>query len=79
MKNTEPDKQQSDLPAKIPMPAQRALQGAGYTQLEQLSGVTEADLAKLHGAGPKAIRMLREALKTRGLAFAGTRQDKSQD
>ena len=79
MKNPEPDKQQSDLPAKIPMPAQRALQGAGYTQLEQLSEVTEADLAKLHGVGPKAIRTLREALETRGLAFAGTRQDKSQD
>ena len=79
MKNNEPYKQQSDLPAKIPMPAQRALQGAGYTRLEQLAGITEADLAKLHGVGPKAIRMLREALEARGLAFAEPGQDKSQD
>jgi hypothetical protein len=37
--------------------------------LEQLAQVSEADLLKLHGVGPKAIRRLREVLDERGLAF----------
>lgn len=61
----------SDLPTSIGKPATRALVGAGYTQLEQLTGVTEADLLKLHGVGPKAVRILREALAAHGLSFAG--------
>jgi deazaflavin-dependent oxidoreductase (nitroreductase family) len=55
----------------LSQPAQRALKAAGYTRLEQLAGVTEADLLKLHGVGPKAIETLRQALATQGLAFAG--------
>jgi predicted flap endonuclease-1-like 5' DNA nuclease len=58
----------SDLP-KIGAPATSALNGAGYTRLEQLTNVTEAELLKLHGMGPKAIRILREALTARGLSF----------
>ena len=46
-------------PAGVPKPAQRALAGAGYTQLEQLSKVRESDLLKLHGMGPKAIAALK--------------------
>lgn len=60
--------QQSEFP-KIGAPATRALQGAGFTQLEQLNGVSEAELAKLHGMGPKALGILRQALKDRGLSF----------
>lgn len=52
-------------------PAQRALKAAGYTRLEQLASVTEADLLKLHGMGPKAIETLRQALAAQGMAFAG--------
>jgi predicted flap endonuclease-1-like 5' DNA nuclease len=59
----------SDLP-NIGGPATRALAGAGITQLQQLTRWSEADLAKLHGVGPKAVRILREALRERGLAFA---------
>jgi hypothetical protein len=58
-----------DFP-KTSAPAQRALEGAGYTRLEQLTKVTEAELLKLHGMGPKAIRILREALAERGWSFA---------
>jgi hypothetical protein len=59
-----------DLPAGLAQPAVRALTGAGYTRLEQLAGVPEADILKLHGMGPNAMRILRTAFAERGLAFA---------
>ena len=62
--------QQSDFPPKLAAPARRALAGAGYTRLEQLTRVTEADLMKLHGMGPKAMTQLRQALADAGLHFA---------
>jgi uncharacterized protein YdhG (YjbR/CyaY superfamily) len=54
---------------KIGAPATRALEAAGYTNLKQLTKVTEAELAQLHGMGPKALGILREALKAEGLSF----------
>lgn len=54
---------------KIGAPATRALEAAGYTTLKQLTKVTEAELAQLHGMGPKALGILREALKAQGLSF----------
>lgn len=62
------DKQQDDFP-KIGVPARRALEVAGYTRLEQLTRVREADLLRLHGMGPKAVGLLRQALAEKGLAF----------
>lgn len=59
-----------DLPKTIGSPAWSALVAAGYTRLEQLDGLREADLLRLHGVGPKAIRLLRDALAERGLSFA---------
>jgi hypothetical protein len=59
----------NDLPP-TGAPAQRGLAEAGYTQLEQLTTARAADLLKLHGVGPKAIRLLREALAARGWSFA---------
>lgn len=67
---TQSPNQPSDLP-KTSAPATRALVDAGYTQLAQLTQVSAADLLKLHGMGPKAIRILRETLASKGLAFAG--------
>lgn len=61
-------KQQNDLP-KTSAPAQRALEGAGINGLKQLTEVTEAELLMLHGMGQKAVGILREALKERGLSF----------
>lgn len=58
------------IPTHIAKPAQRALMAAGYSSLEQLSAVTEAELLQLHGMGPKAIGQLREALAAKGLRFA---------
>jgi hypothetical protein len=58
---------QGDALPNIGAPATRALAEAGITQLSQLSQYSEAELLKLHGFGPKAIRILREA----GVTFAG--------
>jgi uncharacterized protein YdhG (YjbR/CyaY superfamily) len=61
---------------KIGAPATRALEAAGYSRLEQLTKVTEAELGQLHGMGPKALGILRETLKEKGLSFkAGTAND----
>ena len=59
---------------KIGAPATRALEAAGYTNLKQLTKVTESEIAQLHGMGPKALRILHEALKAQGLSF---KQDKA--
>ena len=50
-------------------PARNTLAEAGYTHLEQLVGVSEKELKKLHAMGPKALRVLREQLASRGLDF----------
>jgi predicted flap endonuclease-1-like 5' DNA nuclease len=60
-----------DFPAGIGSPARRALAAAGYVRLDQLAGVSEAELLKLHGVGPKAVEQLRRALRAQGLDFAG--------
>ena len=60
-----------DLPDGFPAPARRALDAAGYTSLDDLTGVTGAELLRLHGFGPKALRLLREELTSRGLDLAG--------
>ncbi|WP_338472435.1 DNA-binding protein [Niallia sp. XMNu-256] len=59
----------SELP-KISKPANRALHQAGFYRLEQFTQVTESEIIKLHGVGPKAVRILNEALKEKGLSFA---------
>ena len=70
VKLEQPEQQESDFPAKLSQPARRALLGAGYTRLEQLSGTTEAKLKQLHGMGPRGIDQLRNELALRGLRFA---------
>ncbi len=47
----------------IPQPAVRALKNAGYTNLAQLRAIPDAELLKLHGMGPKGVRIIRDALK----------------
>ncbi len=63
-------KDQDAFPTKLAKPAQRALANAGYTKLAQLTKVTEAELAKLHGMGPKALARLHVALAATGKSFA---------
>jgi hypothetical protein len=55
------------FPKGISQPAIRALVHAGITSLEQVAGKRESDLRKLHGFGPKAIPILRQALLEKGL------------
>ena len=47
---------------KIGAPATRALAAAGVTSLADVRRSSLDDMAALHGVGPKAIRLLREAL-----------------
>ena len=59
---------ETDLP-KLAAPARRALHGAGYTRLEDLTKVTEPEVMKPHGMGANALQALRNALRERGLCF----------
>jgi hypothetical protein len=63
-------KQESDLPAKMGAPAERALANAGIKNLKQLTKFTEAEIKGLHGVGPNAVGKLRQALAEKGLSFA---------
>ena len=64
------DNPETDLPKGLAAPARRALAGAGYQRLAQLSKVSEAEIKQLHGIGPNALKQLRAALKAKGLSFA---------
>jgi hypothetical protein len=61
---------ESGLPGSIGAPATRALTAAGYTELRQLANVPAAELRKLHGVGPKALRLLQEALEQQGMSLS---------
>jgi hypothetical protein len=50
------------LPRGIGAPATRALALEGITTLDDVRGVGLDELLRLHGVGPKAVRLLREAL-----------------
>lgn len=59
---------------RIGGPATGALAVEGVTTLEQVTEWTERDLLALHGVGPKAIRILREAFAEHGLSFRDERR-----
>nr|WP_042187226.1 MmcQ/YjbR family DNA-binding protein [Kibdelosporangium sp. MJ126-NF4]CEL17914.1 hypothetical protein [Kibdelosporangium sp. MJ126-NF4]CTQ90861.1 hypothetical protein [Kibdelosporangium sp. MJ126-NF4] len=59
----------SDLPAAIGRPATQALLRAGLTTLAQVATRTQHELLELHGVGPKAVRILDEALAQKGMAL----------
>ncbi|GAA1315801.1 hypothetical protein ACFSWE_01740 [Leucobacter albus] len=54
-----------DLP-KIGRPATSALLQLGATTLAEVAGFSRAELLALHGVGPKAVRILEEALAAAG-------------
>ena len=60
-----------DLPRAIGRPATQALISAGITTLTRVAELTEAELLAMHGVGPKAVRILGEALSTTGRALKG--------
>ena len=61
---SEPD----ELP-RVGAPASRALTSAGITRLSQLADHRAEELLELHGMGPRAIKILRQALADQGLSF----------
>lgn len=64
----------SDVPF-VGNPAKRALDAAGIRTLGDLAQRSDAGVAALHGVGPKAMRVWREALAQHGLEFAETDAD----
>ncbi|MEU8265094.1 helix-hairpin-helix domain-containing protein [Micromonospora sp. NPDC048999] len=58
-----------DALPKIGAPATRALNNAGYTALRDLEGVPRAELAKLHGMGPKALELIQSELEQHNLSL----------
>ncbi|MBC2638332.1 MULTISPECIES: hypothetical protein [unclassified Rhodococcus (in: high G+C Gram-positive bacteria)] len=61
---------QTEFPASMGKVSRRELAAHGYTRFHQLTTVTARELLKIHGVGPKAIRILGEELAERGLGFA---------
>jgi len=71
--------QESDLPSELSNPARRALVGAGYVRLEQFTSLSEGEVLRLHGMGPKGVEMIRRALDAKGLSFAEEKIRKEQE
>jgi predicted flap endonuclease-1-like 5' DNA nuclease len=55
-----------DLPHSIGKTAARELAGNGITSLDAVATREPSQLLAIHGVGPKAIRILAEALAQRG-------------
>lgn len=60
----------TEYPARLGRTARRELAVHGFTRYDQLTRLTARELLRIHGVGPKAIRILTEELAARGLAFA---------
>jgi len=60
---------QAAFPPGVGGPALRALSSAGVRSMADLARWTEGDLARLHGMGPKALGVLRDALEASGRSF----------
>ena len=60
----------TEFPRSMGKVAPRELAAHGYTRYDQLTRVTAGDLLRIHGVGPKAIRILEGELAARGLSFA---------
>ncbi|WP_341392582.1 helix-hairpin-helix domain-containing protein [Arthrobacter sp. G119Y2] len=58
-----------DILPPVGAPAARSLRDAGYSSLRELADADRAELSRLHGVGPKALRLIEEALKEHGLAL----------
>jgi DNA-directed RNA polymerase alpha subunit len=59
----------SDFPKRLAAPARRALHAVKIRNLAELARRSEADIVKLHGIGPNAIKQLKDALKAKGMSF----------
>ena len=55
--------------SRIGAPARRALASIGVTRIDQLAEKSRAELLGLHGVGPRALRIIDEALAARNLSM----------
>ncbi len=60
---------------KLAQPAGRALASIGVSWLDELSRFTESEVKNLHGMGPNALKVLREAMVNANLKFAEQADD----
>jgi len=60
----------ADFLEALSAPARRALANAGYTRIEQFTQLSEAEVGRLHGMGPRAVELIRRALAAKGLSFS---------
>lgn len=65
-----PTSHETEFPSSMGKVAPRELAAHGITRFDQLTGLTERELLAIHGVGPKAVRILREELRSRNLDFA---------
>ncbi|MEP6781525.1 MAG: DNA-binding protein [Gemmatimonadaceae bacterium] len=61
---------ESAFPQGVSQPAIRALNSVGVASVESLARHREIDIADLHGMGPKAMGVLKAALKDKGKSFS---------
>lgn len=61
----------TEFPRSIGKVAARELADSGYTRFEDLAHASKKTLLAIHGVGPKAIQILDEELRRRGLGFKG--------
>ncbi len=57
--------------SRLGSPARNALKAQGISTLAELAQYSEREILALHGVGPKAMPVLREALREVGLEFEG--------
>jgi hypothetical protein len=57
------------IPPKLAAPAKRALAEASITSLEQLQTKLEAEILAMHGMGPNAMKILRQAMADADVHF----------
>lgn len=60
----------TEFPTRIGKVATRELIAHGYTRYDHLAEVSAKELLRIHGVGPKAIRILEAELALRGKCFA---------
>ena len=60
---------ETEFPLSLGKVARRELAAHGITRFKQLTEKTERELLAIHGVGPKAVRILDEELRSRGLSF----------
>jgi hypothetical protein len=50
-------------------PASRAFFAAGYYSVDDMAGLSKAELLELHGVGARSLTVVQEALEERGLGL----------